>query len=120
MSPSSDVPLEVFEGLRVVRGPNWKHDNKHGYEGHVGTVVDVLRWKSDGRYAKTIISVMSKKLTQRSSLNVPQKQTNTVTVIWDCGETYEYRIDERPELRVSFPVLHIFCFQSLKQSYPNF
>lgn len=110
MSPS----FEALEGLRVVRGPNWKHDNKHGYEGLVGTVVNVLRWKLDGRYAKTVVSVMSKMLPQSNGSGiVPEKQTCTLTVIWDCGETYEYRIDEHPELRVSFKKITDFCFYLL-------
>lgn len=83
-----------FVGLRVVRGPDWEHGNKHGKEGLVGTIVDVSRWKSDERFAKTIISVMTKQLRACSQ--------KTVTVLWDCGKTGEYRIDNRPELRVSF------------------
>ena len=28
-------------GLRVLRGPDWAHDNEDGGEGHVGTVVNI-------------------------------------------------------------------------------
>ena len=35
--------MELCEGLRVVRGPNWSWGDQDGGEGHVGTVVEVVQ-----------------------------------------------------------------------------
>ena len=66
------VEMELCEGLRVVRGPNWLWGDQDGGEGHVGTVVEVGQ---DG---------------------------GSVVVQWDCGNRCRYRCGEerKYDLRV--------------------
>ena len=54
--------MELCEGLRVVRGPNWSWGDQDGGEGHVGTVVEV-----------------------------GQGGGSVVVVQWDCGNRNRYR-----------------------------
>ena len=54
--------MELCEGLRVVRGPNWSWGDQDGGEGHVGTVVEV-----------------------------GQSGGSVVVVQWDCGNRNRYR-----------------------------
>lgn len=35
------IRMDVVEGMRVVRGPNWKWGEQDGGEGGVGTVVEI-------------------------------------------------------------------------------
>ena len=64
--------MELCEGLRVVRGPNWSWGDQDGGEGHVGTVVEV------------------------------GQGGGWVVVQWDCGNKCRYRCGEegKYDLRV--------------------
>ena len=69
--------MEIYLGLRVVRGPDWEWGDQDGGEGHVGTVVEVGEPSvSDGGRA--------------------------VVVQWDFGERARYRcgVHGRYDLRV--------------------
>ena len=57
--------MSPLKGVRVVRGPDWKHGDQDGGEGHAGTVID------------------------SSDLN--HLGPKTVTVIWDTGVIAQYR-----------------------------
>lgn len=76
--------MEVSVGFRVVRGPHWTWGEQDGGEGHVGTVVEVLRSDRPGE----------------ASTSLPGPCV--VTVQWDCGNRCRYRcgIGDRYDLRV--------------------
>ena|SRR6218665_2076053 len=60
-------------GLRVVRGPGWKWQNEDGGEGHVGTVVEVIRTVNNNKWEKTVV------------------------IQWDSGSRTSYRLGHRNE-----------------------
>lgn len=82
---------QVVEGLRVVRGPNWKWGNQDAGEGYVGTVVK-LKSPKIGRLSALL-----------SSLSIKGHQ-DIVKVVWDCGVANDYRIghEDNFDLRVNF------------------
>ena len=65
-------------GTRVVRGPDWEWQNQDGGEGHVGTVVQIGKYKKSPTTAQL------------------------VWVQWDCGTKGNYRagFDGKHDLRV--------------------
>ena len=73
--------MEIANGLRVVRGPNWKWGDQDGGEGFLGTVVD-----SQGGVETEDGVTMGK----------------GVVVQWDCGNRSNYRcgVDGQYDLRV--------------------
>ena len=56
-----------MDGLRVVRGPDWKWDNQDGFEGCVGTVFTSAK--------ESELSDMSTTLTRLAQLFVKQADT---------------------------------------------
>ena len=76
--------MDVLVGVRVVRGPDWTWGEQDGGEGHVGTVVEVL------------------KAEDRSAGAVGGRGPCVVTVQWDCGNRCRYRcgVGDRYDLRV--------------------
>ncbi len=70
-----------LEGVRVVRGPDWKYGDQDGGEGCIGTVS------------------VDEQLSKETSMLRP----NMVSVIWDTGVTAQYRAGPQGsyDLRVS-------------------
>ena len=71
------------EGLRVVRGPDWKLGDQDGGIGHAGTVIPTSEYDK-------------KKMGHR-----------TVTVLWDCGKkaVYQGGPNGSHHLRVHFIII---------------
>lgn len=82
------------EGLRVVRGPNWKWSNQDGGEGCQGTVVchkeSVESWrKKQGPFLEPPFMLPQQSCNVNSSGRM--KKTGLVVVVWDCGAVGDYR-----------------------------
>lgn len=76
------IPKEqVIEGLRVVRGPNWKWGNQDAGEGYVGTVV---KW-ANSKTPSLLSALFSSSLTEDKEI---------VKVVWDCGHENDYRVGQ--------------------------
>ena len=88
-----------LNGVRVVRGPDWKYGDQDGGEGCTGTVN------------------VDEHLPKETSMLRP----NMVSVIWDTGVKAEYRVGPQGsyDLRVSIPAiflniyLHILVLMNL-------
>ena len=81
LAPRPTFNMEIEDGLRVVRGPDWETGDQDGGEGHVGTVVEV-----PARIAS-----------QRDD-----RDYRYVIVQWDYGKRFRYRcgVDGKYDLRV--------------------
>ena len=77
--------MSSLAGLRVVRGPDWKWGDQDGGDGHVGTIIETPKF-----------------------LWNQLKQPKTVTVIWDCGITGQYRAGSK-----GFNYLRVQLFVSI-------
>jgi len=86
------------EGLRVVRGPNWKWGDQDGGEGSVGTVVGFKKEGGmGGRLSELFdglsgLGGLSDLFSQKMSLSDDnKKRSGIVKVVWDCGIQADYR-----------------------------
>lgn len=91
-----------MEGLRVVRGPNWKWGNQDAGEGYVGTVVEFKKNKLT-RLSELLDFSEHSGLSGLPGLLEDSKALGVVSVIWDCGIKNNYRIGQEGafDLRVS-------------------
>jgi len=84
LSPKEIIKMKT-EGLRVVRGPDWKWGDQDGGEGSVGTVVGLKNNDAVGLFSKQLLPDVD-----RLSL-LSQRMSGLVNAVWDCGIQADYR-----------------------------
>ena len=87
-----------MEGLRVVRGPDWKWGDQDGGEGSVGTVIGIIGGTNDPEK-------LSNDLITTIESTGPElgRAAAVIHVAWDCGTKGDYRagLNGAYDLRVS-------------------
>ena len=78
-----------MEGLRVVRGPDWKWGDQDGGEGCAGTVVGVTGGTVEPAKLDKDLSSITRKFSG-SELS-DDRRAEVVNVVWDCGFKGDYR-----------------------------
>jgi len=100
------VDMSYLNGLRVVRGPDWKWGDQDGGEGNAGTVfTDNSRRNFGYGYRNKINSLMKEDF-----------QPGMIFVLWDAnGNLEKYRCGHQGfyDLRVSLVMLIYYNFKVL-------
>ena len=96
-----------LEGLRVVRGPDWKWGDQDGGEGCVGTVVGYNTNNKELIDRRIYVPIVKKLVEDSITTEDCIRVDGIVQVIWDCGTKADYRagFDGAHDLRVS--VIHL-------------